>query len=78
MFDFVTPWTVAHKTPPSMGFSWQEYQCWLPFPSPGDLSHPQIELTSPALTGGFFTAEPLSDNILLKQPVILFTESSFL
>jgi len=29
---FVTPWTVAHQAPLSMGFSWQE--CWsvLPFP----------------------------------------------
>ena len=23
--DSVTPWTVAHQAPPSMGFSWQEY-----------------------------------------------------
>ena len=32
-----TPWTVAHQTLLSMGFSRQE--CWrgLPFPSPGDL-----------------------------------------
>ena len=32
----VTPWTVAHQAPLSMGFSRQE--CWsgLPFPSPGD------------------------------------------
>ena len=34
---FVTPWTVAHQTPLSMGFSWQECQGGLPcFPS-GDL-----------------------------------------
>ena len=31
---------------------------WLPFPSPGDLPDPQIELMSPALTGRFFTTEP--------------------
>jgi len=30
----------------------------LPFPSPGDLPDPGIEPTSPALAGGFFTAEP--------------------
>ena len=30
----------------------------LPFPSPGDLLGPEIEPTSPALTGGFFTTEP--------------------
>ena len=28
------------------------------FSSPGDLSEPGIEPTSPALAGGFFTAEP--------------------
>jgi len=29
----------------------------LPFPSPGDHPDPGIELTSPALAGGFFTTE---------------------
>ena len=33
---FVTPWTVAHQAPLSMGFSRQEYWGGLPFPSPGD------------------------------------------
>ena len=32
-----------------MEFSRQEYRSGLPFPSPGDLPHPGIELTSPAL-----------------------------
>ena len=32
---FVTPWTIAHKAPPSMGFSRQEYWSGLPSPSPG-------------------------------------------
>ena len=32
-----TPWTVAHQTPLSMGFSRQDYWSGLPFPSPGDL-----------------------------------------
>ena len=55
---FVTPWTKAHKDPLSMGFSQQEYWGGLPFPPPGDLLDPGIELmslTSPALAGGFFT-----------------------
>ena len=30
----MTPWTVAHQTPLSMGFSRQEYWSRLPFPSP--------------------------------------------
>ena len=38
--------------------SWQEYWNGLPFPSPGDLPDPRVEPTSPALAGGFFTAEP--------------------
>ena len=35
--SFVTPWTVAHQAPLSMGFPRQEYWSGLPFPSPGDL-----------------------------------------
>ena len=31
---FATPWTVAYRAPPSMGFSRQEYWSKLPFPSP--------------------------------------------
>ena len=56
---FVTPWTVARQTPLSMGFSRQEYWSGLPCPLPGDLPDPGIEpafLKSPALAGGFFTA----------------------
>ena len=55
---FETPWTVARQTPLSMGFPTQEYCSGLPFPSPGDLPNPGIEPVSPALAGGFFTAEP--------------------
>ena len=38
----VTPGTVAHQAPLSMGFSRQEYWSGLPFPSPGDLPDPGI------------------------------------
>ena len=59
MFDsFVTPGTVAHQAPLSMGFPRQEYWNGLPFPSPGDLSDPGIKPTPPALAGGFFITEP--------------------
>ena len=34
MSDSVTPWTVAHQAPLSVGFSRQEYWSGLPFPSP--------------------------------------------
>ena len=30
---FATPWTAAYQTPPSMGFSRQEYWSGVPFPS---------------------------------------------
>ena len=49
----VTPWTVAHHAPLSMGFSRQEHWSGLLFPSPGDLPDPGIEpgsLVSPALS----------------------------
>ena len=47
---FATLWTAAHQVPPSMGFSRQEYWSGLPFPSPGDLSEPGIEPTSPVMS----------------------------
>ena len=46
---FVTPWTVAHQAPLSMGCPRQEYWSGLPFPSPGDLPNPGVEPTSLAL-----------------------------
>ena len=44
---FVTLWTVDHKAPLSMGFSWQEHWSGLPFPPPGDLPDSEIEPESP-------------------------------
>ena len=41
--DSVTPWTVAHQAPLSMGFSRQQYWSELAFPTPGDLPSPRIE-----------------------------------
>ena len=55
---FATPWTVAYQAPPSMGFSRQEYWSGLPFPSPGDLPDPGIELGPPAFQADALTAEP--------------------
>ena len=49
-----------------MGFSRQEYWSWLPFPSPGDLPNPEIELLSPGsptLAGRFFAAEPSESEV---------------
>ena len=56
--DWTWTWTVAHQAPLSMGFSWQDYWSGLPFPPQEDCPHPGIDPASPALAGGFFTAEP--------------------
>ena len=58
MYDSVTPWTVAHQAPLSMGFSGQEYWSGLLFPSPGDLPDPGIKPMSPSLQGDYLPSEP--------------------
>ena len=55
---FATPWTVAYQTPPSMGFSRQEYWSGVSFPSPGDLPNPGMEPGSPAFQADALTSEP--------------------
>ena len=58
---FVTPWTVVHQAPLSMGFPGQEYWSGLPFPPPEDLPDSrigQVSPAAPALAGGFFTSVP--------------------
>ena len=42
----------------------------MPFPSPGDLPDPEIELSSPALAGGFFIAEPTGKPSMHIHPYI--------
>ena len=54
-------------------FSRQEYWSGLPFPSPGGLPHPGIELTFPALAGRFFTTEPPGEPCFSNR-VRIFTE----
>ena len=53
-----TPWTVAYRAPPSMGFSRQEYWSGLPFPSPRDLPNPGIKPRPPALQTDALPSEP--------------------
>ena len=50
---------ITHQVLLSTEFIKQEYWSGLPFPPPGYLPDPGIELASPALAGGFFTTEPL-------------------
>ena len=75
---FATPWSVDRQGPLSMGFSRQEYWSGLPYPPPGNLPDPGIEptaLTSPALSGRFFTTSAtweasntrIDTKIILKQ-----------
>ena len=56
--SFVTPWTVAHQAPLSMGFPRREYWRGLPFPSSEYLPDPGIEPLSLALADEFFATEP--------------------
>ena len=56
--SFVTPWTVAHQSPLSMGFPRQDYWSGLPFPSPSDLPDLGIESGSPALQADSLPTEP--------------------
>ena len=55
---FATQGTVAHQTPLSMGFPRQEHWSGLPLPPPGNIPHPGIKFTSPAVAGEFFSTEP--------------------
>ena len=61
---FATPWTVAYKAPPSMGFSRQEYWSGLPFHSPGDLPNPRTESGSPTLQADALWSE------LPRKPIL--------
>ena len=76
----MTPGTVAHQAPPSMGFSRQEYWSGLPFPSPGDLPDPGIEPRSPTLQADALTSEPPGKPIgierynRLKKKLTLFLD----
>ena len=63
--SFVTPGTVAHQAPLSMGFPRQEYWKGLPFPIPVDLPNPEIKPVSPALTDVLFITEPPGKPLLL-------------
>ena len=80
--DSVTPWTVAYQASPSMGFSRQEYQSGLPFPSPGDLPNPGIKPRCPALQADALPSEPvifhlLGVKYLCWQPVYYLRKNIF-
>ena len=55
---FATPWTIARQAPLFMGFSRQKYCSGFPFPPPGNLFDPGIELESPTLQADSLLFEP--------------------
>ena len=55
---FVTPWTVAHQSPLSVGFSRQKHWSGLPCPPPGDLPYPGTQPRSPTLQADSLPSEP--------------------
>ena len=63
--SFATPWTVALQAPLSMEFPRQEYWSGLPFPSPGDLLDPGIDIS--CIEGEFFTTEPPGKHAIKKK-----------
>ena len=70
--SFATLWTVARQAPLSMGFSRQEYQSGLPFPSPGDLPDPGIEPRSPALQAHTLPSEPPGKSIAELRELLIY------
>ena len=65
MSDSVTPRTVAHQAPLSLGFSRQEYWSGLSFPSPGDLPDPGIGPWTLALQTCSLLSQPQGRLLLL-------------
>ena len=67
---FVTPWTVAHQAPLSMGFPRQEYWSGFPFPSPGDSIRPRDQTWVSCISciaGRFFTTEPGKPSMITRK-----------
>ena len=79
----VSPWTVAHQAPLSMGILRQEYWSGLPCPPPGALPNPGIESWSPALQMDSLLSEPPGKpsnpgvgSLFLLQGIFLTQESN--
>ena len=64
-----TLWTVILQVSLSMEFPRQEHWSRLPFPSPGHLSYPGIEYSSPELQANSLLTEPPGKPINLKRPL---------
>ena len=55
---FCDPIVCGPQTPLFMGFPRQDYWSGLPFPSLGDLPHPEVEPGPPSLQAGSLPSEP--------------------
>ena len=74
---FVTPWTVAHQAPLSVGFFRQEYWSGLPFPSQGDLPNPEIELKSPVLQADSLLSDTWNQVLNTAPPLTCVIDTPF-
>ena len=82
MFCITGSWTVACQAPLLLEFSRQgEYWSGSPFPSPGDLAYPEIELSflaSSAVAGGFFTTSATWEaDMLAFLPLLMILSQLF-
>ena len=66
------PWTVTCQASLSMGFLRQDDWSQLPFPSPGDLLDPGIELESPVTLALQMASPPGKTGVTMAGP--LFTK----
>ena len=70
---FVTPQTVAHQAPLSVGFPGKEYWSGLPCSPPGGLPKPGGESHISRIADELFTAEPLGK----PSPLLMATKHEF-
>ena len=69
----MTPWTVTHQAPLSMGSSRQEYWSGLLCLPPGDLPNPGIEAVSPVVPTLQTDSLPLSTGEALNNLCFLLS-----
>ena len=68
--SLATPGTVSRQAPLSRGFPREEYWSGLPFPSPGDLSDPEMEPVSPAWQADSLPLSYLGRNFYRKVKIL--------
>ena len=66
---FVTPWTVTHHAPLSVGILWTRILEWVAMPSSRRSSHPRDWAQVSCIAGGFFTIWA-SRGVLIREPLL--------